>query len=380
MCVCGGVRSRAGAREGAESASGRQRGRVAVMSGLFGALVTSAGAVVSLSFDGAEGRKKERDALAGSRGGSGGRIHEAATVPVYRGDEPVSGSIVVQSKVAGKPVRHQGIRVDLVGQIELASDRGVPFEFTSTAVQLDVAGEIFGERSFAFRFDKAGAGGHESYAGLNARLRYFVRVTVAASYGAGTVKEFDLAVQNPRAIGPPEEVLQAVAAGQAGGGGAASASSSSVGTVGSSAGPNGVVRGGAIKMEVGIEDCLHIEFTYDRGVYRLGDTLCGKIEFLLVRIRIKQMDLEIRRREVTGTGAGVVNESKTIARFEVMDGSPVRGETIPIRMHLGAYPLTPSYIDVNNKFSVRYYVNLVLIDEEDRRYFKQQEIVLWRDR
>jgi len=28
--------------------------------------------------------------------------------------------------------------------------------------------------------------------------------------------------------------------------------------------------------------------------------------------------------------------------------------------------------DVNKKFSVRYYLNLVLIDEEDRRYFKQQ--------
>lgn len=33
---------------------------------------------------------------------------------------------------------------------------------------------------------------------------------------------------------------------------------------------------------------------------------------------------------------------------------------------------------MNNKFTTRYYLNLVLIDEEDRRYFKQQEIVLWR--
>ena len=28
--------------------------------------------------------------------------------------------------------------------------------------------------------------------------------------------------------------------------------------------------------------------------------------------------------------------------------------------------------DVNKKFSVRYYLNLVLVDLEDRRYFKQQ--------
>jgi vacuolar protein sorting-associated protein 26 len=33
---------------------------------------------------------------------------------------------------------------------------------------------------------------------------------------------------------------------------------------------------------------------------------------------------------------------------------------------------------VNNIFSVKYYLNLVLVDEEDRRYFKQQEVVFWR--
>jgi len=45
---------------------------------------------------------------------------------------------------------------------------------------------------------------------------------------------------------------------------------------------------------------------------------------------------------------------------------------------LGGYDLTPTMKDVQRKFSVRYFLNLVLIDEEERRYFKQQEIVLWR--
>ena len=55
-----------------------------------------------------------------------------------------------------------------------------------------------------------------------------------------------------------------------------------------------------------------------------------------------------------------------------MDGAPVRGETIPIRLFLGGFELTPTFRDVNKKFSTRYYLNLVLIDEESRRYFKQQ--------
>ncbi len=39
---------------------------------------------------------------------------------------------------------------------------------------------------------------------------------------------------------------------------------------------------------------------------------------------------------------------------------------------MGGYDLTPTMKDIQRKFSVRYFLNLVLIDEEERRYFKQQ--------
>ena len=48
------------------------------------------------------------------------------------------------------------------------------------------------------------------------------------------------------------------------------------------------------------------------------------------------------------------------------------------RLYLAPYETTPTYRNVHNKFSVSYMLNLVLVDEEDRRYFKQQEIVLYR--
>jgi hypothetical protein len=62
----------------------------------------------------------------------------------------------------------------------------------------------------------------------------------------------------------------------------------------------------------------------------------------------------------------------------LQDGAPVRAESVPVRLFLSGFDLTPTYRNVNNKFSVKYYLNLVLVDEEDRRYFKQQEITLWR--
>lgn len=54
------------------------------------------------------------------------------------------------------------------------------------------------------------------------------------------------------------------------------------------------------------------------------------------------------------------------------------GECVPIRLFLSHLDLTPTYRSVNNVFSVKYYLNLVLVDEEDRRYFKQQEVIFWR--
>eukprot|EP00479_Gromia_sphaerica_P014223 TRINITY_DN833_c0_g1_i3.p1 TRINITY_DN833_c0_g1~~TRINITY_DN833_c0_g1_i3.p1 ORF type:complete len:143 (+),score=35.67 TRINITY_DN833_c0_g1_i3:588-1016(+) len=131
-------------------------------------------------------------------------------------------------------------------------------------------------------------------------------------------------------------------------------------------------------MEVGIEDCLHIEFEYDKSKYHLEDVIVGKIYFLLVRIKIKHMELQILKRESTGSGPNLYNETDVLTKFEIMDGAPVRGECIPIRLFLSPFELTPTFKNVHNKFSVKYYLNLVLVDEEDRRYFKQQEIHLRR--
>ena len=45
----------------------------------------------------------------------------------------------------------------------------------------------------------------------------------------------------------------------------------------------------ALQMEVGIEDCLHIEFEYDKGRYHLKDTVVGKIYFLLVSLSLPNL-------------------------------------------------------------------------------------------
>ncbi|AFR94716.1 vacuolar protein sorting 26 [Cryptococcus neoformans] len=251
---------------------------------------------------------------------------------VYYDGESVSGQVNVRVK-DGKKYQHDGIRIELIGSIELFYDRGNHYEFVSLSQELAAAGELRHAEKYDFIFKNVEKQ-YESYAGINVKLRYYLRVSINR-----ISKEKEFWVHSYRM--PPE-------------------------------------ANSGIRMEVGIEDCLHIEFEYNKAKYHLKDVIVGKIYFLLVRIKIKHMELSIIRRETTGSPPNQYNESETITKFEIMDGAPVRGETIPIRLFLGGFELTPTFRDVNKKFSTRYYLNLVLIDEENRRYFKQQEITIFR--
>lgn len=51
------------------------------------------------------------------------------------------------------------------------------------------------------------------------------------------------------------------------------------------------------------------------------------------------------------------------------------GETIPIRLFLGGFDLTPTFREVNKKYSTRYYLSLVLIDEGMSDFFGSHKAV-----
>ncbi|KAK8056722.1 retromer subunit PEP8 [Apiospora rasikravindrae] len=256
--------------------------------------------------------------------------------PLYMDGESVKGAVTIRPK-DGKRLEHTGIKVQFIGTIEMFFDRGNHYEFLSLNQELAAPGELQHPQTFDFNFKNVEKQ-YESYNGINVKLRYLVRVTVSRRM-ADVIREKDIWVYSYRI--PPE-------------------------------------INSSIKMDVGIEDCLHIEFEYSKSKYHLKDVIVGRIYFLLVRLKIKHMELSIIRRETTGAAPNQYNESETLVRFEIMDGSPSRGETIPIRLFLGGFDLTPTFRDVNKKFSTRYYLSLVLIDEDARRYFKQSEIILYR--
>mmetsp|Transcript_48166 Transcript_48166/g.75227 ORF Transcript_48166/g.75227 Transcript_48166/m.75227 type:complete len:304 (-) Transcript_48166:191-1102(-) len=261
---------------------------------------------------------------------------QPSSLLVFTDKDAVAGEVTLKLD-PGKKIEHVGVKIEFIGMIEMFYANY--HEFTNLVRDLDAPGELSQTKTYPFDFSNVDKQ-YDSYNGINVKLRYFLRVTVSRQYSPSIVHEQDLWVKNVHQM-PPE-------------------------------------INNSIKMEVGIEDCLHIEFEYNKSKYHLKDVVIGKIYFLLVRLKIKHMEIEIRKRESTGSGSDLYNESETITKFEIMDGAPVRGESVPVRLFLSGFDLTPTYRNVNNKFSVKYYLNLVLVDEEDRRYFKQQEITLWR--
>lgn len=139
-----------------------------------------------------------------------------------------------------------------------------------------------------------------------------------------------------------------------------------------------IVCNDKIKLEVGIDDWLHLVFEVTRNKYHLKDVIEGFVKFKKVSIRLVSMELQIIKKETLIAGTNSKSETEILTRFEIMDGAPIKNENIPIKWFLSPYDLTPTYININNRISVQYYLNLVLIDVEERRYFKQHEINLVR--
>lgn len=101
---------------------------------------------------------------------------------------------------------------------------GTTHDFISLADDVEAAGDLSSDKSFSFNFRNVDMP-LESYNGRNVRLRYLIRVSIARQYASNITKTADFAIQQLQ-VEPESNAL--------------------------------------IKMEVGIEDCLHIEFEYGK--------------------------------------------------------------------------------------------------------------------
>lgn len=131
-----------------------------------------------------------------------------------------------------------------------------------------------------------------------------------------------------------------------------------------------------IKMSVGIQNLLSIDFELEHINYNCRGTIKGLISFNYIHLPIKYVEIQLLKQE------SIFIEKKEpfiIESFELIDGSPIKNDVVPFRFFLKSYNLTPTYNNINNIFCVRYFINLIIGDFENNTFFKQTEIKLFRN-
>lgn len=265
------------------------------------------------------------------------RKGDEVRLPTFHDTEHISGKLIINLKSA-KKMEHNGIKVELVGCIEHLLDKKNVSKFITLTRDLEPAGIITNEvTTLPFKFTNVEKQ-YESYVGNNAQIRYYVSAIVDTKTRTHS-QEAEFGVINPLL----EEISNTE----------------------------------KIKLEVGIDDWLHLVFAVDRNKFHLKDCIEGSVRFKKVSIKLTTMELQIIKKE-TLLGQNPKTDSFVVARFEIMDGAPTRNETIPFRWFIAPYDLSPSYQNINNRIQVQYFINIVLIDADERKYFKQHEINLLR--
>ena len=257
-------------------------------------------------------------------------------LPAFYDKESVTGEVNIT--LTSKTFDHNGIKIILLGMIESISDSKNSSQFITLTKELCPPGTLSNQiNTFKFAFNNVELS-YESYRGIEFNVKYLLRVIIGTTLRSLTwEREFGVVCPHTK------DVLKD--------------------------------NNEPIRMDVGIEDWLHLSFELDRTKYSTKDVITGRVTFKKVSMFLKSMLLQIIRRE---TIIGGEVDNAILCRFEIMDGAPIKNEIVPIRFFLSPYELTPTYKNVNNKFSVQYIINLVLFDAKDKRYFKQHEIILYR--
>ena len=185
---------------------------------------------------------------------------------LYTSSDSVIGTLHVMLSPPSTPVEHVGLKIELIGEIRVLFDQDKCPPFVSLTKTIASVGSLTESGTFEFEFGNADKP-HDSYQGANLALRYYIRATLARNYLPDIVTETPFQVANTKTL--PK------------------------------ANPT-------ISMEVGIEDCLHIEFEYQKSKFHVNDVIVGRVFFLLVRIKIKHMELAIVKRESAQSASNFV--------------------------------------------------------------------------
>jgi len=266
---------------------------------------------------------------------------EMYSLPVYYTGDKISGKIDVILADNIKEFAFESIDIYLIGLV-LCSEIKKEHVFSSAKLLLAIGPSLSTSTQFDFVFEKPNFE-RESFYGALVTCKYLLKVEISRN---GMMKP---SIKQEREIGVLMKCTKLPSV-------------------------------QPIDMSVGVDDCLHIKFHYDNINLSITDCLEGNVNVVNNLLKINIMQIQILRRELIKTGVNekpeIIN-TDIIGTFEIMDGHVSDGEIIPIRMLLQKFEKIGTTLEYN-QFTVKYYANLGLIDQDGRRYFKTCELKFYR--
>ena len=278
--------------------------------------------------------------------------------PTFYGLEPIKGTIQIILNNSQR-INHDGIKIELIGQIDihindnetenLLNNSNNQFNrFLSLTNNISKQGILHKEVNlFNFEF-KGVEKQYDSYRGKKFSIKYFLLVTINTGLSSIT-KEKEICIFNcDKNLKKINKLFKKEN------------------------------KNDIIKVEIGVENLLHVCFELDRKNYHLKDVISGKVSFKKINLELENMSLKIIKIESL---FGKEGEIETLGIYEIMDGSPSSTEDIIyFKMYLKGYNNLSQTIknEMNNNINVSYYISLEICDTENRNFFKKIEINLFR--
>ena len=276
--------------------------------------------------------------------------------PTFYGSEPIKGSIQISLNNSQK-LKHSGIKIELIGEIDIHindNETENPLNnnqfnrFLSLTNNISKQGTLNKEINlFNFEF-KGVEKQYDSYRGKKFSIKYILLVTINIGLSSVT-KEKEICIFNcDRNLKKINKLFKKEDINN------------------------------KVKVEIGVENLLHVCFELDRKNYHLKDVVTGKISFKKINLELENMSLKIIKIESL---FGKEGEIEPLGIYEIMDGSPSSTEDIIyFKMYLKGYNNLSETIknEMNNNINVSYYISLEICDTENRNFFKKIEINLFR--
>lgn len=115
-------------------------------------------------------------------------------IPLFIKDQKVTGKIDIKLDNQ-KRLSHSGIKVELIGKIDIKSENALGSNFMCNGFDLEPSGTLYSDKTYDFNFDVFQKP-YDSYYGKSVQLRYIIKVTIMQSgFGSKNIeKEIDLGV------------------------------------------------------------------------------------------------------------------------------------------------------------------------------------------